>query len=558
MNILLHFIQKTQLFPGRRGWSTLVLAMLLWGLLSVQPAYAAEINVPCDTAGLYAAIATANGNGAGDTIHLTADCTYTLTGTALEVTNSLTINGNGATIDGNAQSRVLINEGILTVNNLTITGGAALGQPGSGFENGGGIFNSSTIYLYGSTVSGNSATGNGGGIFNRSTVNLYDSTVSGNSAAGDGGGAWNDATLVLHNSIVSGNTAGGDGGGAWNKNQLDLFDSVVRQNTANRGGGFFAASNALAYYSVITNNHAVAEGGGIYNQAGSYLYNTTIAGNTGTLGDGIFNANRASLINTTMVHNGDPATPDLYNPGIVDMKMSIISKCQNLGTVTDNGYNLISENDGCLNAATSFSADPLLEAVQDSNGNLQYYIPQAGSPIINRIPANICGGYDQIRTQRPQGAGCEIGSIEIINAAPDCSAVVATPASLWPPNHKFQPITLSGATDPDGDSLRLTVTGVMQDEPVDASEADARIMGGGVEVRAERNGSGNGRVYHIAFTADDGFGNACSGTVQVGVPHAKNSTAIDDGPLYDSLVAVQSSAVQAQRTEQVFLPLVSR
>ncbi len=56
------------------------------------------------------------------------------------------------------------------------------------------------------------------------------------------------------------------------------------------------------------------------------------------------------------------------------------------------------------------------------------------------------------------------------------------------------------------------------------------------EVRAERAGRGNGRVYHTGFTADDGRGGTCSGEVHVGVPHDQGGGAVpvDDGPLYDS------------------------
>ncbi len=57
-------------------------------------------------------------------------------------------------------------------------------------------------------------------------------------------------------------------------------------------------------------------------------------------------------------------------------------------------------------------------------------------------------------------------------------------------------------------------------------------------LRAERSGAktvpGNGRVYHIGFTAADGNGAACSGEVVVGVPHDQHAAPIDDGALYDS------------------------
>ena len=90
----------------------------------------------------------------------------------------------------------------------------------------------------------------------------------------------------------------------------------------------------------------------------------------------------------------------------------------------------------------------------------------------------------------------------------------------------------------------LTITSIMQDEPVDTF-GDGNFVpdGKGVgtdtaEVRAERSGTqkvpGNGRVYTIGFTASDGKGGECSGTVKVGVPHDVKDTPVDDGALYDS------------------------
>ena len=49
----------------------------------------------------------------------------------------------------------------------------------------------------------------------------------------------------------------------------------------------------------------------------------------------------------------------------------------------------------------------------------------------------------------------------------------------------------------------------------------------------ERNGSGDGRVYHISFRADDGHGE-CEGTVTVCVPLEKDETCLDGGDLFDS------------------------
>jgi hypothetical protein len=128
------------------------------------------------------------------------------------------------------------------------------------------------------------------------------------------------------------------------------------------------------------------------------------------------------------------------------------------------------------------------------------------------------------------------------NQPPVCSAAVANPASLWTPNGQFVPIVVTGVTDPDGDSVTITVTTVTQDEPVkgksDKTSPDAVIQAGSSSVRAERLNSGNGRVYQISFRADDGKGGSCTGAVKVGVPISlkKGLAAIDDGQIYDSTV----------------------
>jgi hypothetical protein len=54
------------------------------------------------------------------------------------------------------------------------------------------------------------------------------------------------------------------------------------------------------------------------------------------------------------------------------------------------------------------------------------------------------------------------------------------------------------------------------------------------QVRAERAGNGNGRVYVIMFTASDGHGGSCQGMLRVNVPHDRNHDAIDDGQSVDS------------------------
>ena len=50
-------------------------------------------------------------------------------------------------------------------------------------------------------------------------------------------------------------------------------------------------------------------------------------------------------------------------------------------------------------------------------------------------------------------------------------------------------------------------------------------------------GSGDGRTYHVRFSADDGRGGVCTGSVAVCVPRDQGGAGcIDQGPLVDSLV----------------------
>jgi hypothetical protein len=129
------------------------------------------------------------------------------------------------------------------------------------------------------------------------------------------------------------------------------------------------------------------------------------------------------------------------------------------------------------------------------------------------------------------------------NANPNCSGVTASPNKLWPPNHKFHLVTLSGGTDPDGDPVKLTVTGVTQDEPLNGlgdgdTSPDAKVgtKSNNVYVRAERSGKLDGRVYAINFTGSDGKGGTCTGTALVGVPHDQGGkiTPINSGQNYNS------------------------
>ena len=136
-------------------------------------------------------------------------------------------------------------------------------------------------------------------------------------------------------------------------------------------------------------------------------------------------------------------------------------------------------------------------------------------------------------------ATTKIFTVTVSSASvPVCTAAVASPSFLWPPNHKFSSISINGITNADGKSVTINVTSIFQDEPTQGlgdgdTPIDGVISNGAAQVRAERSGLGNGRVYYLNFTAT-AVGGSCTGTVTVSVPHDQAHPAVGDGPKYDS------------------------
>lgn len=105
----------------------------------------------------------------------------------------------------------------------------------------------------------------------------------------------------------------------------------------------------------------------------------------------------------------------------------------------------------------------------------------------------------------------------------------ATPSKqyLWPPNHKLVPITVGVTlTDNCGSaSVQCGITHVTSNEPINGrgdgnTRWDWEITSAmGVNLRAERAGLLNDRIYTLWFTCRDAGGASVTGTTTVTVPH---------------------------------------
>ena len=63
-----------------------------------------------------------------------------------------------------------------------------------------------------------------------------------------------------------------------------------------------------------------------------------------------------------------------------------------------------------------------------------------------------------------------------------------------------------------------------------------------VDLRAERAGNGNGRVYNIYLAVKDLAGNTGTAVYKVTVPHSKKDEAIDDGAVYEVVSEFEAPA----------------
>lgn len=113
--------------------------------------------------------------------------------------------------------------------------------------------------------------------------------------------------------------------------------------------------------------------------------------------------------------------------------------------------------------------------------------------------------------------------------APVITSVTPSTGTLWSPNHKMVPITVTvDATDNTG-VTSVKIVSVTSNEPDDGhgdghTRGDFAITGDlTVDLRAERDGKGSGRVYTITVEVTDAYGNTSTSTCTVSVPKSGKS-----------------------------------
>jgi hypothetical protein len=127
--------------------------------------------------------------------------------------------------------------------------------------------------------------------------------------------------------------------------------------------------------------------------------------------------------------------------------------------------------------------------------------------------------------------------IEVVDTTPPViESLSVSPDVLWPPNHKLIPVITSVDVSDNCDSsptvALVSITMNESDETMTFDPAYDSTIGdgntiddihvdanGNISLRAERSGTGNGRIYTITYAATDCSGNSSTADVIVTVPH---------------------------------------
>jgi uncharacterized repeat protein (TIGR01451 family) len=136
-------------------------------------------------------------------------------------------------------------------------------------------------------------------------------------------------------------------------------------------------------------------------------------------------------------------------------------------------------------------------------------------------------------------------TVTVVDNEPPVIVFNGQTPSMWPPNHKYQTFTVANFVTSVTDNCdtvnvsSVVITKVTSDE-IENGNGDGNTLNDiviaancrSVQLRSEREGDGNGRVYTIFFSVRDSSGNVGTGTAKVVVRHNPGETAVDSGPHY--------------------------
>jgi uncharacterized repeat protein (TIGR01451 family) len=266
---------------------------------------------------------TATSNGGGIYVNSLGVQPLNLTNT-LVVSNVSGAYGGGVAWGG----AVYMQDSQFLSNTAILAGGGAYANLGatlngglfqnntSTFDEGGGLFASSTLDLTGTQFISNTAVGCGGGAFALGVATLNSGLFESNTSQCDGGGLYANSALALTDMQFFSNTTSGWGGAVYGFNNITALNSDFFYNsTLTNGGGAVAGDrNSASFILAFTNgtfkqNTAGNRGGGLYTRSTLFMTGTSFLTNTSTgNGGGVFASRNVALTDAVFRGNTGGAT----------------------------------------------------------------------------------------------------------------------------------------------------------------------------------------------------------------------------------------------------------
>ncbi|GAC1353860.1 MAG: hypothetical protein NVSMB47_06990 [Polyangiales bacterium] len=182
--------------------------------------------------------------------------------------------------------------------------------------------------------------------------------------------------------------------------------------------------------------------------------------------------------------------------------------------------------------------EPGARATDVCAGDLSSRIVASGMVDVGHV-GSYAVGYS---VSDPSGnAAAATRAVGVVDTTPPV-VTVQPERDIWPPNHKYVafdvtrdcvasavdlctgPLTLSSAT--------TKIVSIYSSEPDDGSTPIVITGPTTFQVRSERTGAGDGRVYGVTVAVHDASGNVSSAVCKIGVPHDQKSAPVDHGAKY--------------------------